>query len=369
MFNESECFDDPVTSKPVRRLTAERDFNQTPTYHLNAAFSADSRFLVIASWDAGGDSRLLKADVASGDLTELATLPGDGGERFNGNNMGMVQAGNKVAATTGKRLRIYDLDSGEGEVLLDLGDAEGRLSHPIGSICGKKVFVPRLSKQLVIGETTDISVTHLEVDIETGAVTELFCDEGRACNHVAPNPVDPDLLLIDRDLPPKFSHGGDDGRTSRVWLLHRKTGALREVRPRDAQRFQIHSNWNCTGDLAFHHGRSAQGGHYISASDVDGKVVFERRYPEFHYGHMCTHPCENVMLTDGLFTSDMVIKIHFADLDSSGAPRLEVLARHDTDWATGQQSHPHCHVSPDGRWLSYNRGDGGRSDVYVVRVA
>ena len=35
MFNESECFDDPVTWKSVRRLTENRDLNQTPTYHPN----------------------------------------------------------------------------------------------------------------------------------------------------------------------------------------------------------------------------------------------------------------------------------------------------------------------------------------------
>ena len=44
-FNESVAFADPVTSKASRRLTQFRDFNQTPTYHLNACFSADSRYL------------------------------------------------------------------------------------------------------------------------------------------------------------------------------------------------------------------------------------------------------------------------------------------------------------------------------------
>ena len=194
-FNESEFFDDPVTSRPTRRLTTQRDFSQTPTYHLNAAFSADSRYLVLASWDDEGDSWLLKADVASGEMTVLSALPGETGERFNGNNVGIVQASGWVATNTGKTLRLCHLDTLEERVLLDLSGTERRFGHPIGSIDGRKIFIPRLSKRLVIGETRDVSATHLEVDIETGGITELFCDEGRACNHVVPNPVDPDLLL------------------------------------------------------------------------------------------------------------------------------------------------------------------------------
>ncbi len=368
-FNESVSFADPVTSKPSRRLTQRRDFNQTPTYHLNACFSADSRYLVMASWDAEGDSYLLRAEVATGEITVLSVLPSASGEDYNGNNVSLVQASQWAAANTGKMLRLCHLETLEERVLLDLTGTEQRFGHPIGSIDGTKIFIPRMTKRVIPGETKDVSVMHLEVDIATGGTRELFFDEGRACNHVVPNPVDPNLLLIDRDLPPKFAHGGDEGRTSRVWVLNRITGAVTEIRPRDAHRFQIHSNWNCTGDLVFHHGRSAQGGHYIGASDAAGRSVFERWYPEFHYGHMCTHPSEDVMITDGLFTSDLVIKIHYREPDSSGAPRLEVLARHSSDWSKGQQSHPHCHVSRDGRWLSYNKGEAGRSDVYVVKIA
>lgn len=369
-FDESELFDDPLTSKLTRRLTRNRDFNQTPTYHLNAAFSADSRFLVMASWEVDGDSYLFKCDVESGTMTVLATLDRSSGERFDGNNVSMVQASEWVATNTGKRLHLCHLDSAEERTLLDVSGTEQTFGHPIGSIDGTRIFIPRHSNAVIPHKTTNVTTTHLEVDIETGAVTELFEDAGRGCNHVVPNPVYPDLLMMDRDMPPGYAHGGDKGRTTRVWILNRKTGSVTEIRPQDENRFQVHSNWNCRGDRVFYHGTSAEGGHYIGAADVGGRTVFERRYPEYHYGHMCSHPCEDVMITDGLFTADQIIKIYYTDLDLYGAPRLEVLARHDTEWTRGQQqSHPHCHVSPDGRWLSYNRGFGGeRADVYVVRI-
>lgn len=370
VFDESELFDDPLTSKLTRRLTRTRDFNQTPTYHLNTAFSADNRFLVMAAWDVDGDSYLFKSELETGRTTVLAALDRESGERFDGNNVSMIQANGWVATNTGTKLHLCHLDTFEEKVLLDLGGTKQTFGHPVGSIDGKTVFIPRHSNAVVPNETVDVTTTHLEVDIDTGSMTELFEDVGRGCNHVVPNPVDPDLLLIDRDMPPAFAHGGDKGRTTRVWVLNRKSGDITEIRPQDKHRFQVHSNWNCRGDRVFYHGTSAEGGHYIGAADVTGRTVFERRYGEYHYGHMCTHPCEDVMITDGLFTADQVIKIHYTDLDLHGAPRLEVLARHDTDWTPRQQQcHPHCHVSRDGRWLSYNRGIGGkRSDVYIVQI-
>lgn len=232
-FNESVAFADAVTSKLSRRLTQFRDFNQTPTYHLNACFSADSRYLVMASWDAEGDSCLLRAEVATGEITVLAALPRASGEDYNGNNVSLIQASQWVAANTGKTLRLCHLETLEERVLLDLSGTEQRFGHPIGSLDGTKVFIPRMTKRVIPGETKDVSVTHLEVEIASGATRELFFDEGRACNHLVPNPVDPDLLLIDRDLPPKFAHGGDGGQTSRVWVLNRVTGAVTEIRPRD----------------------------------------------------------------------------------------------------------------------------------------
>ena len=214
------------------------------------------------------------------------------------------------------------------------------------------------------------TATFLEIDIESGSAAEIYEDRGSGCNHVVPNPVNPDLLLIDRDRAPGYSWGSDGGKTTRVWILNQKTGNLTEIRPRDSNRFQIHSNWNNRGDRVFYHGTSHGGGHYIGVSDLEGKTVFERHYPEFHYGHTSSHPCKDVIITDGLVTPNQVIAIDYNDLDSHGAPRHEVLARHDTEWTKGQQqSHPHPHVSRDGRWLSYNRGVGGtRSDVYAVRL-
>ena len=48
-WNESETYADPVTGRKVRRLTSTGRVNQTSTYHTNAEFTSDGRYLVFVS--------------------------------------------------------------------------------------------------------------------------------------------------------------------------------------------------------------------------------------------------------------------------------------------------------------------------------
>jgi hypothetical protein len=212
----------------------------------------------------------------------------------------------------------------------------------------------------------------MQVEIATGKTSVILQEEVASCNHVVPSPADPDLLLIDRDLPPGFAHGGDEAKTTRVWTLNRVTGSLVEIRPRDAKRFQVHSNWNYRGDRLYYHGKSAKGGMYIGVAARNGEILWESWIPEYLYGHLSPHPSEDVIYTDGLYSKDMVTAVHYQQRDALGAPKLEMIAKHSTEWDNdryGQYCHPHCHISPDGRWLTYNKGEKDRSDVYVVRIA
>lgn len=76
-WDESTAFPDIVTARASRRLTCHGHYNQTPTYHLNAAFTADSRYLVFAT-AREGVSALMKAEVATGEITVVAVTDGIG---------------------------------------------------------------------------------------------------------------------------------------------------------------------------------------------------------------------------------------------------------------------------------------------------
>jgi hypothetical protein len=97
-------------------------------------------------------------------------------------------------------------------------------------------------------------------------------------------------------------------------------------------------------------------------------VIWEHVFAAPYYGHVSVHTRADAIITDGLLTPDLITAIYYEERDAFGAPRIEVIARHGTEWGTiqGQYTHPHCHMSPDGRNVSYNRGEKGRTDVYVV---
>jgi len=374
-FNESSSFRDPLTGRSVRRLTSGRRWNQQPTYHLNVCFSADSRYLALATVAENGESALLRAEVATGELVVLATLPAASGEAFSGNNLSLIQASGWVAANTGPGLRLYRIKDGRERILIPPTGERGFSGHPSGSIDGKKIFLPRRGRPIQDSGVECRPVTHLEIDIATGRQRELLVEERAQCNHVVPHPVHPDLLLIDRDWPPNFGSGGDRGQTSRVWVLNIRTSRLKEVRPRDTNRFQIHSNWSHRGDYIYYHGVSqdhklwTKGDNFVGVADREGRVVWEQVIPRFHYGHLGVHTRRDAMLIDGLVSDNQLALLHWQESDAAGLPRIEPLAQHDSDWSKGQWSHPHPHMSPDGRWVSFNRGSDGRSDVCVVDLA
>jgi hypothetical protein len=378
VFNESEMMADSITGRALLRLTKNRDYNQTPTYHIHTGFSADSRSMVFASWNTGGESALMLGNVETGDIKVIAVVQKGEHGHFNGNDICMIPAVNMAAAVRGDRLYVYDLNTLEERMIIEAGEGFG-FGHPTGSTDGKTLYVTKMPRYRrdVDDPYSAASSVYYEVDIETGKSSEIFRDKSRN-NHTIVCPTDPDLLLIDRDLPPKFNHGGDDGRTTRVWLLNIKTKELTEIRPLNPNRFQIHSNWSPDGNYVYYHGTSKHHDfpegfrgkpHYIGVANRSGKVIWEHIFPNFSYGHISSHTTKNTIITDGLFFSNMITEIMWERLNSQGIPEIHILGAHNSGSHTfGQHAHPHCIMSPNGRYLSYNNGTQVRSDVYILRI-
>ncbi len=387
VLQESIRFADRITGRQVLQLTSKRDFNQKPTYHIGSGFSGDSRFLPIVSWNNDFSSCLMLADLETGSLkvTDSTEPTSEFSYVKAGNDVSVVPASGKVVAGLSARLlKVLDIKSGKLEMLLPDVGANYTLGHPIGSIDGKVVYVPKM--KAIPPKTTDFepyrTVEYLEINLQTGKTRTAFTDQGHRNNHLIPNPKNPDLWLIDRDLPPGFAKGGDGGKTTRCWILNIKTGELKEVRPQAENRFQVHGNWNFEGTHVYYHGlarlpenrenpKSFNGNsHYIGVADLNGKVVWEKTFPYSTYGHVSSHSLENTIILDGLITDNQLTGIHWAKRDALNEPAISLYGTHGSDWASiGQHAHPHCQNSPDGRWLSYNRSYNGRSDVYGLRIS
>ncbi|MCC6453368.1 MAG: hypothetical protein IT328_00345 [Caldilineaceae bacterium] len=396
-WNESEVYHDRWTLREVRRITTSGLYNQTPTYHTNVCFTEDGEFLIFGS-AREGKSAIFRAHVSSGDITQLiesvdgvggyAPLHKQAGSSWAagvGNGMGVNGAmciaprSRWAVFTVARTLRAVHIETLEERTLIEDIGQEWVSGIPSIDLNEAYVTVPlvcahpevqqhkRASKPYMEHFTNgEMNLRVLQVPLAGGEVTTIYSEDGAGSAHMTHSPLDPDLLLIDRDFPPRF-WGGSDGSTNRIWTLRPSTGALTELPSQDDACFQVHSVWSWDGEYVLYHGRSAQGGYYIGAIRPDGESYREYGfYGAPHYGHVSAMAGRPAIILDGNMSPDMLLWLYY----DREQPRVEVIARHGTDWGAlpGQYSHPHPHSDPTGRWISFNAAQRGRSDVFVVKI-
>ena len=400
-WNESETYRDPWTLRLVRRITTRGLYNQSPNYHTNIGFSADGEFLIFASAREDG-SAIFKCHLPTGDITQLIDpVPGIGGygewQKGGygvGDGMGIsgsmcmaphsrwavFKAGHVMRAvhidTLEERVLIPDLgaewvpgvpsiDPAETEVIISLMPA-----HP-EVLAGKR---PTRSYMECFADGTGMRMKLIRVPLAGGPVTTVYEEAGIGGAHAPHSPTDGDLLLLDRDFPPRY-WAGSDGATNRIWTLRLSTGQLTELPPQDKARFQVHSVWTWDGEAVIYHGRSGVpptaghvvSGHYIGVVDKSGQTVREYLFDKApHYGHVSAMAGRPAVILDGNLSNDLLLWVYY----DQPQPRVEVICRHGTDWGAmpGQYPHPHPISDPTGRWIAYNAAARGRSDVFVVAV-
>ena len=403
VLNEMTESYDRVSGRLVRRLTLVGEYNHTPTYHHGTAFTEDSRNLVF-TMARGGRSAIVSADLQTGDIRVLAVtdgigvyycgtnwgpfVPGSLGGGFCGNHTCLAPASNWIVAVVGKRLMAVHHDTLEERVLIDdigpgyvyggpgcTGDGKYAVvtyapEHP--DVVAGKWPIKRRYWDALIEAYGGRPTVYVRANIETGEVDEAFREERAGSNHVQPNPFYPDLWLIDRDWPEYADYANPKRRSlTRVWVLNIRTHELTEIRPSNEYRIATHSTWNRTGERIYYHGAAKEGGQFLGVADVSGNVVWETVIKgAAFYGHVGTHAQAEAIITDGLFSENLLAAVYYEEAGAAGSPRIEVIGSHDTDWRTmlWQYGHPHPQMSPDGQWICFNRAQNGRSDVYVIKV-
>lgn len=391
-WNESETYADPVTLRRVRRVTTAGLYNNTPTYHTNTGFTADGEFLVFAT-ARQGRSGIMRCHVPTGDITML-TEPLDGvgshgmylkmaGLEYGnalGTDMHMAIAPRSgwVAYMGGLDLRAVNLYTLQERVLIpgvgpahtwgvpSIDPSETSVIVAIGPthpelFAGRRATRPYAAHYEAGGWDMQI----LQVPLEGGPVEVIYEEQGAVSNHTCHSPVDGDLLLIDRD--PLYHRYTPEGVSNRIWTLRLSTGALTELAPQDERRLQVHSVWRWDGEAVYYHGPSAGGGWYIGVVSREGETIREYAFRAAgSYGHVSAMAGREAIILDGNLSTDLLQWLYY----DGDTPRVEVIARHGTDWQTmfGQYPHPHPLSDPTGRYVSFNAAHKGRSDVFVVEV-
>jgi oligogalacturonide lyase len=392
-WNESEVYLDPVTLKRVRKVTRVGLYNQTPTYHTGTGWTADGEFMVFAS-ARNGSSALFRVHVPSGDITQLTeSFDGVGcldelhksGGTSTGNGYGVTML-NCVAPHSrwavyiqGRKLRAVHLETLEERVLIeDYGDPyiagmpsidpdEQYVLQPVMSAHPElRAGKPSTRGYIETFSKTGPEMHMLKVSLAGGEVTEVYSEKGIGCAHCPHNPVDGNLVLVDRDFPPRL-WAGSDGVTNRIWTLNLATHQLTELPNQDTVKFQVHSVWTWDGSAVAYHGKSGLGGHYIGVVSKTGETIREYKFTKAeNYGHISAMANRPAVILDGNLTTDMLLMLYY----DRETPRIEMIARHGTVWGglPWQYSHPHPQSDPTGRYISFNAVQGGRSDVYIVEV-
>lgn len=392
-WNESSTYRDPLTLRPVRRITQTGLYNQTPTYHTNTAFTSDGEFMIFATARQGG-SALMCCHLPSGDITQLTEQFPGVGTRDELHKGGGVSVGNGAGVTMlsciapkskwavyvqDRAFRAVNLETlAEHTLIEDIGidwiagmpsvdPAETHAILPVMSAhpeiaAGKRVTQGYMDHFRDGG----MHLRFLQVPLMGGHIETVYQEDGVGCAHCPHSPTNPALVLMDRDFPPRF-WGGSDGKTNRIWTLNLEDGQLTELPSQDEACFQVHSVWTWDGEAVAYHGRSAKGGYYIGVVDTAGEAIREFHFPQADaYGHVSAMAGRPAIILDGNLSTDTLFWLYY-DQDK---PHVEAIARHNSNWAAlpWQYPHPHPLSDPTGRWISFNAGHRGRTDVFIVEV-
>ena len=394
-WNESERYDDPITLRPVRRITTHGHHNNTATYHTGASWTSDGEYLIFTA-ARDGRSFLAKCQVSTGDITALIE-PVDGfGDRneLHANNFarGMVGNGrgvcwNSVLAPR-SRWAVYSADRSIRAVHIDTFEERTLIAD-----CGPESLVAVNSispdetalllhrtpahPELAEGGLRTIAYADcfpggrvpseiLRMPLTGGEAEVLWTEDEAVAGHVQYCPTDADLILLDRN------HVGipRDQWPTRCYALRLSTGELTPLPPENPLKFQMHATWSWDGRYVIYHGPAAEGGWFIGITEPDGTIFREYLFPRAeHYGHVSAAADRPAIILDGNIMDGVLMWLYY-DADT---PRVEIIGRHNTDISTmpGQYAHAHPQSSPTGRRISYNAAPRawaarGRSDVYVV---
>ena len=400
-WNESQIHADPLTGRTVRRITTAGLWNEKPAYHTNTTFTADGEFFIFAT-GRDGRSALCRAHAATGEVTQLTEAVDGIGSRqlahkcsgefdygpdgISGIDACLAPASGWAAYWDGPALRAVNVHTlaertlvehiGDGWVggVLSIDASEENVLAPLMPV-HPDIFAGKGELRGYIDcfpEGKGMRTRYLLAPLAGGEPRDLLVDEGKGSAHCPHNPVDDDLILTDRDLPPFYWGGGDDWKSPRCWILRASTGELTPLPPRADQKFQVHAAWTWDGSAVVYHGLAKANGKpdwlwYVGVTKPDGSVIREWLLPDApHYGHVSAAPDRPAIILDGHFSNDALRWLYY----DSDEYRIEDICRHDTEWWSlpGQLTHPHPSTDRSGRWIAFNTARGGRSDVWLVTV-
>jgi len=372
---------DPETGRPVYRLTGRRQWNVHPTYHVNG-FLDDDRIAFAA--EDGGTNNLYTCDLGTGEVLQLTNGRGSSyllamlaGERGDGRG---TDAFHMVASY--RRQRLYFVEGSEVRFVDARTLEEGLLATisddwvvGVVELSGDEemVLLPLLPREcfntagglaafLRRADHMNLTSRLLGVRVDGSGADVLWDDPGRFVGHAMFSPVSRRYVLADRATDP------DRRDEPLLWIMDVQKQETWPLGTRNAK--TGHSVWLWDGSGAVTHGVVTDGGEhdgaeYIQTLNLDGTTRWIGYHgPPRYYGHVHVTPDDRTIITDAIFRPDAITVV----TPTGDRCRVETICLHRTEGPTlGQRSHPHPHVSPDGRWILFGAYRDGRKDLFAVK--
>lgn len=386
VWNESRVYQDPVTLRTVRQITTAGIVNTIPSYHTNQSFSESGEEVIFIT-ARQGKSILCKANLLTGDITALIDpVDGIGGineiGRFGdgkGIPIGPVLAPKSRWAyyIVERQIRAVHIDSLEEKVIVE-GVPEDYFIESLAISSDEKnmIYAVDVMNREKVGGLAFQIILH---PLHGGESRVILERKGIATGHLMFNPVDPDLFIFNMDIGPSCAHKVDEH--SRSWIYRISDNSMTNIETVEPQNFQTHVAWTWDGRGVVYHGIIANSawennickeGWYIGLAGLDGKPIREYSFPNgVYYGHVSAPVGKNAVILDGNLMEGMLMWLYFDE----EKPKVEIIARHDTDFTTmpSQYPHPHAISDPSGRWIVFNSArrvifTGARSDIYAVEL-
>ena len=371
---------DSQSGREVFRLTSKREWNTHPTYHVNGfldddrvAFTAQDKGITniyLCNLESGSIRQVTNGRGTSHRLQYMAAGLGDG----KGTDAFHMAAGYRthcLSYVEGSEVRIVNADTLEEQLLYTLPDEwvsgvveiSADESMVLLPLLPRQCFNSKANLEEYIRRCDSLNLTSRLLGVRTdGSGAEiLWQDRGRFIGHAMFSPITNRYILADRACDPSKRDVPllwiIDVERSETWPLktcNKKTG---------------HSTWLWNGSGALTHGvvpagKDKEGAEYIQILNWDGSNRWIGYHgPPRYYGHCHITPRE-VIITDSIFQDDAITAVR----PKRDSYAREIICLHRTDWqGHGQMTHPHPHVSPDGRWIVFGAYRNGRKDIYTVR--
>ena len=373
---------DPVSGRPIRRLTYHRGHSNHPYFTDPCWFNGGRSFVFVS--DREGRSNLFRYDLDDGKITQLTDLSGDNIENervFDHRPQGAYSDANGRDYYWWQNV-LYELDL---DTLVQRTVYEAPLDqvlgiHAITSADGR--YICNAMRPFVESAAPTLEYPYfkfpelfpaqpltqiIRVEVATGAMTVIHEDR-RFITHVNLSPTRPDLLT--------FCHEGPwDKVQQRIWGLNIESGDCWKIRPQDDGQFSIgHEYWFADGERIGYHGRPRPGAgaeHMFGHCRWDNSDPVEVRFP-FHSVHFASLGAD-LIVGDGTAASTFSAQgaaqpyIQLFRWDGTQYTGPKILALHR---CTFNHQHSHCHprFTPDGESVLYVSDATGYANMYLVPV-